>query len=216
VRWLNREARALLAAAVFFSRLPVPSRPLVDAADLKRAATWWPLLGLMTGGVMAAVWAAARPVLGAGAAAGVAIIIGVLLTGSLEEDGIADVCDGFGAGTTRSGALAFMHDSCLGPHAVLGVAMVLGLRWQVLASLPAGKVVAALLASEAAGRAFAVALMAVLPYARDGSSRARPVVGRQSAARLMIAAATGLAPFALGVPAVALPAGLIAWCGCVI
>jgi adenosylcobinamide-GDP ribazoletransferase len=36
---LVAELRAALAALVFFSRLPVPAQPLLDADDMRRAAT---------------------------------------------------------------------------------------------------------------------------------------------------------------------------------
>ncbi|CAH2604001.1 Adenosylcobinamide-GDP ribazoletransferase [Rhodovastum atsumiense] len=213
---LTTEVRAVLAAAVFFSRLPVPRRPLLDAADLRRAACYWPLIGLVVGAAMGTCWAAARPWLAAPVAAGLAVAVGVLLTGALQEDGFADVCDGFGGGATRERVLAIMQDSCVGSYGMAGLVVMVGLRWQAMAALPGAILPATVLAAQAASRAWAVALMAVLPYARGEGSRARPVVGRKSAPRLALAAATGLAPFLLGVPLPALGAAALVWLGCVL
>lgn len=149
-------------------------------------------------------------------AAGLAVASGVLLTGALQEDGLADVCDGLGGGTTRARALAIMQDSCVGAYGVIGLVMMVGLRWQAMAALPAALLPVTLLATQTASRSWAVGLMCVLPYVRVGPSRARPVVGRQNAARLTVAAATGLAPFLLGVPVVAVAAAAVAWLGCVL
>ena len=217
MRRLILEARAVMAAAVFFSRLPVPRQPVLDSEDLRRAATWWPLIGLMIGAAMAGMGMAATALhMPPPVAAGLVVATSVLLTGALQEDGLADVCDGLGGGTTRVHTLAIMRDSCVGAYGAIGLVMMVGLRWQTMAALPAALLPATLLATQAASRAWAVGLMCVLSYVRVGTSRARPVVGRQSAARLAVAAATGLAPFLLGVPVVAVAAAAAAWLGCVL
>jgi adenosylcobinamide-GDP ribazoletransferase len=201
-----RELRAFLAALVFFSRLPVPARPLLDAADLRIAATWWPVVGLLVGGAMAAAWWLAAAVWPPGIAAGLALAAGVLVTGALEQDGAADLADGLAAGPGRDDMLAAMRESQLGATGMLCVLVLLGLRWQALLALPAALVPPVLVASQAASRAAAVGMMATLPYLRGPESRGAPVVGRLPTSRLAVAALTGLAPLALLPPLPALAA----------
>ncbi len=59
-----------------------------------------------------------------------------VLTGALHEDGFADVCDGFGGGTTPERVLAIMKDSRVGAYGAIGVVLMLGLKWTALAALP--------------------------------------------------------------------------------
>ena len=89
-----REARALWAAAIFFTRLPLPALPVLLPEDERRATACWPLVGAGVGAAVAGVaWLAAQS-FPPGVAAGLALAAGLLLTGALHEDGFADVCDG--------------------------------------------------------------------------------------------------------------------------
>jgi len=200
------ELRAMMAALVFFSRLPVPQRPLLEEADLRRAATWWPLVGLLVGAAMLGAWWLAASAWPPAIAVGLALAAGVLVTGALEQDGTADVADGFAAGPQRESMLAAMKDPLVGPAGVLAVLGLLGLRWQALLAMPGALLPAALLTAQVASRSLAVGLMALLPYLRGPGSRAAVVVGRLSPARLAVVALTGLAPLLLLPPATGLAA----------
>jgi adenosylcobinamide-GDP ribazoletransferase len=206
---LVAELRAAMAALVFFSRLPVPAQPLLDADDMRRAATYWPLVGLVVGGAMAGAWWLAARVWPPGIAAGFALAAGILATGALEQDGVADVGDGFAAGPARARILEVMHDSRLGATGAIALAVMTGLRWQALVALPAAMVPAVLVATQALSRTVAVALMALLPYLREAGSRAHPVVGRLPMVRLSVALVTGLVPLML-VPAPLRPMAALA------
>ncbi len=191
------ELRAMMAAVVFFSRLPAPSRPLLDADDMRRAATYWPLVGIAVGGAMAGAWWLASRLWPPLIASGVALAVGILVTGALEQDGVADVADGFAGDPARDRVLEIMHESRVGPAGAIALAVMAGLRWQALAALPVAIVPAMVVAAQALSRASAVGLMALLPYLRGQDSRAGPVVGRLPPARLTVAAAIGLAPLLL-------------------
>jgi adenosylcobinamide-GDP ribazoletransferase len=65
-----------------------------------------------------------------------ALLVGVLATGGLHEDGLADLADGFGGGRTRERKLEIMRDSRIGSYSTLALILCLGLLWQALASLP--------------------------------------------------------------------------------
>ncbi|NJO54813.1 MAG: hypothetical protein HC829_08225 [Bacteroidales bacterium] len=54
-----RERRALLAAVIYFTRIPLPALPPFADDDWRRATSYWPLIGLMVGLVAAAVYALA-------------------------------------------------------------------------------------------------------------------------------------------------------------
>jgi len=186
------EMRDIPRAAMLLTRLPAPG------ADDRRAAAaaWaWPLIGAVVGGLAAT---AAWTILGIGlppsAAAGVALGVGVVATGGLHEDGLADCADGFWGGATPARRLEIMKDSRTGAYGILALILVLGLKWVLLTeALAAGPAWSALLLPAMASRAVMAGSMAVLPFARkDGEGIARRVgrPGRDTAA-LALAIALG-------------------------
>ena len=82
----------------------------VEGADLRLAVTYFPLAGWLVGGVAALVWWLASQVFPPALASGLSLLATLVVTGALHEDGLADVCDGFGGGYTREKILAIMKD----------------------------------------------------------------------------------------------------------
>ena len=83
----------LLAALIFFTRLPFWRLKEVPSACFKRVVPYWPLVGWLTGGIMAGtLWLAAQ-VMPITIAWIVAIVSRLLVTGCLHEDGLADFFD---------------------------------------------------------------------------------------------------------------------------
>jgi len=193
---VRRELAAMRAAVMFFTRVPVPSSAQHDPADLQRASAWFPLVGWLVGAVAAGVWWAAAQVWPPPVASGLSLVATLLLTGAFHEDGFADVCDGFGGGYTKERVLEIMRDSRVGAFGAIGVVMMLGLKWQTVASLPVTLGAAVLLAGHALSRAAAVSLMAVLPYVREEASKAKPLSTELGGGRLVVALVCGLAPLA--------------------
>ncbi|KAA5610648.1 adenosylcobinamide-GDP ribazoletransferase [Rhodovastum atsumiense] len=196
---------------MFFTRVPLPSLPELVPEDQRRASAYWPLVGAAVGAAVAGVWAVSATLFPPGVAVGLALAAGLLLTGALHEDGFADVCDGFGGGTTRDRVLEIMRDSRIGAFGAIGLVMLLGLKWQAMAALPPALLPAAVIAAHALSRGAAVAMMVVLPYARTDASRARPIVGHPGA-RLIGVAITALMPLLL-LPPPARLAGLVVVAG---
>ena len=88
----------LLAALIFFTRLPFWRLRDVPSECFKHVVPYWPLVGWLTGGLMAAsLWLCAQ-VMPLAAAWIVALTVRLLVTGCLHEDGLADFFDGFGGG----------------------------------------------------------------------------------------------------------------------
>lgn len=190
---LTRELRAVHAALIYFTRLPLPSLRESTADDWRRAATYFPFAGWVVGAVVGAVAWSAGLILPDTLAAGLALAAGVLFTGAMHEDGFADVCDGFGGGTTRERTLEIMRDSRIGAYGAVGLLLLVGLRWQTLAALPTAHVVGAAIAAAALSRATSISLLASLDYART-EGKARPVVSRLRPARVALALLLGALP----------------------
>ena len=70
--------------------------------------------------------------LGLGISAVIAIVCGVIVTGALHEDGLADCADGFWGGWTKARRLEIMKDSVIGTYGMIALVLSLLLRWYVL------------------------------------------------------------------------------------
>ncbi|GAA4493096.1 adenosylcobinamide-GDP ribazoletransferase [Pseudaeromonas paramecii] len=165
-------------ALAYFSRLPVPSGTVYSPEAQQRAIGYFSLIGWLLGGIQAlALWGACQiwpqPV-----AVLLAMVLGLLLTGALHEDGLSDMCDGLGGGLDPASKLAIMKDSRLGTYGALALVTSLLLKAGLLVSLAAPWW--ALLLAQPLSRVLAGSLMFVLPYVRVESAKAGAVVGKSS------------------------------------
>ncbi|GHE94806.1 adenosylcobinamide-GDP ribazoletransferase [Aliiroseovarius zhejiangensis] len=177
----------LPAAIGLLTRLPVR---LDTGAAVKRGArsAWaWPLVGLIPAGLGAAVGLVALgldlPPLWAALAA---LVVQIMMTGAMHEDGLADTADGLWGGATRARRLEIMKDSRIGAYGVIALVLSLGLRAAALAViLPSEGAFWALLTVGAVSRTPMVALLAMLPNARSGGLS--QTVGRVPRQTLLLA-----------------------------
>lgn len=191
--WPLRQVRLFFLALQFFTRLPIPAWVGFRDEWLGQIARFFTLVGWLVGAVSAlTAWAAALflPPL---PALLLALIAGVLVTGALHEDGFADVCDGFGGGTTRERVLEIMRDSRIGVYGALGTGLLLALKLSCLAALPGGGLVLALLAGHPLSRTLAAGLMWRFDYAQS-AGKAAPVARRISGGEFLFAVSCGLLP----------------------
>ena len=200
---IDAEARRLLTAVAFLTRLPVPDHGWEEGRML-RASRYFALVGALIGALAGLVWLAAGAVLPAPVAAGLALGAGLLLTGALHEDGLADLADGLGATSDRARALEIMRDSRLGTFGALALLVALGLRWSALAALDPAEGVLALVLAACAGRALIVPATALAPPARAdglghgmgggaGPAEIAAALGTATLVALLCGAAGGLA-----------------------
>ena len=147
------ELERLICAVQFLTRLPTPrlTNPPADAVGL--SARYFPvagqLVGLICGGVLIAaaqVWNGWLPAL-------LAVAAGVLATGALHEDGLADTADGLGGGRTPARRLAIMKDSAIGVFGVLTLGLTLAAKIGALASLSPWQAAGALVVAHGLARA---------------------------------------------------------------
>lgn len=191
-------------AFMLLTRLPMGQ--VARTVPMGATAWAWPLVGLVSGGISAAALALPGPDL---AMAVLAVAAGLLVTGAMHEDGLADVADGFGGGRTTARKLEIMRDSRLGTYGAAALVLALLLRVALLAEVGAWDVVAAAVAS----RALLPALQMGMPQAREAGLGARAAQGA-SVTGVLIAAAMGVAALCLSPLAllalVAVQAG-VAW-----
>jgi adenosylcobinamide-GDP ribazoletransferase len=162
----------LRVALAFFTRLPVAPGTIGGMAIAR--ATWAaPLVGVLVGALAGlAYWIGWRLNLPPFVCATLAVGTGVLLTGCLHEDGLADMADGFGGGDTRERVLEIMRDGRIGAFGACALLFALVLRIGALADLPNPALVTwALIGAHVAARAGLPLVMRLVPPARpDGLS----------------------------------------------
>ena len=182
----------LLAALMFFTRLPFWRIKKVPSECFKSVVNDWAYVGWLTGGVMALVLWLASFVLPFPVAVLLALCSRLLVTGALHEDGLADFLDGFGGGTDRTRILAIMKDSHLGSYGVIGLILYFLLFFTMLCQLPLHLACMALIAGDSWSKFVASNIVNVLPYARkEEDSKAKTIYRRMSVGNFLFAALGG-------------------------
>ena len=188
----------LLAALTFFTRLPFWRIRQIPSDAFQRVVPLWPLAGWLTGGLMAlALWLASQ-VMPLTLAWIVALIVRLLLTGCLHEDGLADFIDGLGGGTSREQRLAIMKDSHIGTYGVIGLIVYFSLMLQLPGTLSREALILTVLCADPFAKCCAAQLINLLPYARTGEeAKSKTVYNRMKWHEAVFCTLAGLAPAAL-------------------
>jgi adenosylcobinamide-GDP ribazoletransferase len=126
--------KGLRAAWGFLTTLPLGDRSS-GPAGVGQAAGWLPVVGLLLGAILAAVWLLAGTLFPRGLAAAVVVAVWAAMTGALHLDGVADCCDGLLGPHTRERRLEILDDPRTGAFGVVGITLVLLLKTLSIASL---------------------------------------------------------------------------------
>ena len=109
-----------------------------------------------------------------------AILIRLLITGALHEDGLADFLDGFGGGgKDRQRILDIMKDSHIGTYGVLGLVIYGLLLFGILISLAPRVAALTILAADPYSKMVASELIIMMPYARTEETAKNKIVYRK-------------------------------------
>ena len=185
-----------VVAIVFYTRLPFFRTVSIPDNYFKNIVYCWPIAGWLTASVMAGVLYLSSMLFPASVAVALAMISRVLLTGALHEDGLADFCDGFGAGTSKERILAIMKDSHIGCYGVLGLILYALLLYALLASLPAYLACLAILAADPFCKGLSSMITTRLSYAHTAdASKLKVVYNQMNAKFFIIVMVFGLIPF---------------------
>ena len=155
----------ILAAVQFLTVAPPLVRRPFTAQELGGSVGWFPLIGVLLGGFLAALdWllALAFP---SGVTAALVLAAWVLCTGALHLDGFLDSCDGLFGGQTPESRLRIMRDERAGAFAVIGGVLLLLLKYAALAGLSDRLTV--LIVAPVVGRWGMALAVVCFPYGRD-------------------------------------------------
>ena len=127
--------RLLLIAFQFLTIIPLPFQIRCEKEDLGRSSAFFPLVGLVIGGMLVGADLLISPWLARPLCDALLITLLALITGALHLDGLADVCDGLAARGSRERFLAVMKDSQVGAVGAVGLLLGLLLKWQALVAV---------------------------------------------------------------------------------
>jgi adenosylcobinamide-GDP ribazoletransferase len=169
-------ARPFIFAWHFLTTIPLSrTHHEPTAPELAASMAWYPVVGLLIGGGLIVADLVLTAVIVSPTAVNVLLIVLlVLLTRGLHQDGLADTVDGLAGGRTPAERLAIMRDPHIGAIGATGLFLSLIVRYAGLMAMPHELRWPALLCMPAVGRWTMVTLAWISPYARAEGGLAAP------------------------------------------
>jgi adenosylcobinamide-GDP ribazoletransferase len=164
---------SLAIAFGFLTVLPVPARTWASPTPFGHAFTWFPVVGLVLGGLLSVAALGLMTVLPPIVVAALLLAGGVLLTGGLHLDGLMDTCDGVFCMRSPEDRLMIMRDSHVGAFGVVGAICLLLVKFAAFSALLASErnlLVGGLLLAPVLSRWTMVLVAVGFPYGRSGET----------------------------------------------
>jgi adenosylcobinamide-GDP ribazoletransferase len=146
--------RTLLGAISFLTIIPVRA----ETAPPGRSAALFPLVGAILGAAGAFIYLEAAKVIPGSLAALLTVAFWTLISGTMHEDGLADIADALRAGRTQEKMLAILKDSRIGTFGAVAIVLSFVARWQAVEQIGDPRILQILIAAQAVPRAAMVAL----------------------------------------------------------
>lgn len=155
-----------LAALQFLTIIAIPWRREPQTDELGRSAGFFPVVGLIIGLILVGLYWLFGLLLPPMIVAALLVASLAVISGAIHLDGFADTCDGLASHKTVEERWQVMHDSRAGAFGIVGVVLLLLIKYASLTSIPAASMMMALVLMPVVSRwAMAYALFAY-PYAR--------------------------------------------------
>ncbi len=138
----------------FLTIVPLPSRwvPEFLPSTFSIALRWFPIVGLLLGLGLVVIDRVLEELFAPLVLNLILLVLYVVITGGLHQDGLADTVDALAGGTTPEHRLEIFRDSHIGALGATGLVLSLGLRYAGLMALPIEFRELALLGMPAVGR----------------------------------------------------------------
>lgn len=186
----------ILAAFIYFTRLPFYKIRQVPSWYYSTVVEHWPLTGWLTGSIMAVTLYLGSIVFPYWLAVILAIAARLLTTGAFHEDGLADFFDGFGGGgNDRTKILEIMKDSRTGTYGIIALVVYFMCLFLSLWSLPPLLAALTIFAADPFSKMVAAQIIQTMPYARkEEESKAKVIYRHISVSAGISLALQGLIP----------------------
>jgi len=160
--------KRILLAIQFLTKLPVIVPGKVDDEDMAGSLVYYPLVGLLIGGLAAGAYLLLRVTFPVLFSALLTLCFYVYLTGAFHLDGFVDTVDGFYGNRKKEDIFAIMKDSRIGAVGAVWLGLLLIIKAYLFISL-AFELVPALILAAVLSRAGIVLLMRLTPAAKKTS-----------------------------------------------
>lgn len=159
--------KAFILGLQFLTRLPINTRIDFDKKILSKTPIFFPIIGMIIGGIAAIIYYLLSFINKDFAALGTVLSL-VVITGGLHLDGLSDTCDGFFSSRTREKVLEIMKDSRVGTFGVIAIVFDILFKYILLRTMDTSVAVSALIISCAIGRTMIVMFISFGKSARPG------------------------------------------------
>lgn len=160
--------RPFIIALQFLTRFPTPQLSNISEHEIGRSLAWYPLVGLIIGGILVGLASLLNDI-PTNIQAALLLAVWVLISGALHLDGLADSADAWlGGHGDKDKTLAIMKDPTCGPAAVVILILVLLLKYTALQSIIANSDWMVLLFAPLLARSIILLLFQTTRYVRPG------------------------------------------------
>jgi len=132
---VKKEIIYFFTALMFFTRIPIPFKLPYSNEIMNQSQKYYAAIGLLVGAFNALIYFLCQLILPIDISILISMCASVLLTGAFHEDGFTDVCDSFGGGYGKEKIMTIMKDSRIGAYGVIGVILLLLLKFTSLKHL---------------------------------------------------------------------------------
>ena len=165
--WFSTQLNLLWLAISFFTRLPVPKTLQYSAEKMHEAGRYFSLVGWLLALILIVVYHLSLSLFGINVSVVLLLMLNLLLTGALHQDGLADTFDGFFGGQNQAQKLYIMKDSRLGTYGTCALFITFLLQFALLTALAERHLLfIALAIAYPLSRAMALSHVQHLSYAR--------------------------------------------------
>ena len=160
----------LRVAVGFLTRIPMGdvTRGGRIEVDMAKAVPWFPLVGAVIGAAIGGVYVFSDELLNVRVASVLAVAAGLLITGAFHHDGLADIADAFGGGTTVERRMEILKDSRLGTYGTAALCVAIVGEILAISELKGAEAFAAIVVAHSLGRSMALGAMILAPPAGGG------------------------------------------------
>ncbi len=155
-----------LAALSFLTIIPLPHRREVKPEELGHSIAYFPAVGVIIGLILAGLNWLLSLFLPSAVVNGLLIVSLVVISGALHLDGFVDTCDGIAGHKTVEDRWRVMHDSRAGAFGIVGVFLLLLVKYVSLSSVPETLLMVTLVLMPVVSRWAMVYAVFAYPYAR--------------------------------------------------
>ncbi len=157
---------SFLAALRFLTIIPLPGRREVSPEEVGRSIVYFPLVGVIIGLILVGLSWLLMLFLPSALVNVLLVVALVAISGALHLDGFVDTCDGMVGGKTVEERWRVMQDSRAGSFGIVGVCLLLLVKYVSLNAVPDGWLMPTLVLMPVVSRWAMVYAVFAYPYAK--------------------------------------------------